>query len=88
MDPRYLDVPCFDVWPLNKVRETAMQAYKALERKGQITVLQVLVFDRPGSKRRMEIAYMSAFPQDWTRDFLKDEEARIIAAGKQERMAI
>ena len=88
IDTALLDVPCYDVWPRDSLRETVMQAYKALEEKGQIAILKVLVFDREGSKKRIEIAYMSMFPKDWTKDFLKEEEARIIAAGKQEKMAI
>jgi len=80
------DIPCVDTWRLALARETAMRAYLDLERRGQIAIqYPVRISERSGC---VEIRYLAALPHDWTLEALAEAEERIVAAWRQQRMAV
>lgn len=62
------NIPCVDVWPLEKMTAAVRGAYDALARKGEILVQKITV-KRGAGLVLME--YLSTLPQDWTRQALK-----------------
>ena len=66
-------VVCEDKWPAGRLRESAMLAYNALARKGEIL---------PAGTHRYRsgvvvVMYRAKIPEAWVRELLAREERRI-----------
>jgi len=68
------EIRCRDVWPWDRVRRTALLAYKRLEDASEIEIVSpVVIF--PSC---LVIAYISAMPVEWAHDTLRALEERIV----------
>ena len=67
------EIPCCDIWQVERVRYTAMRAYKALEEHGAISVEYPLRV----SGGRLTVKYVAQAPREWVLDALRDVEREI-----------
>jgi len=78
------DIQCMDVWPLDKVRMPAMQAYLKLHGTGGIAIQYPVRLD--SRRQTVEIRYLASMPRDVTRQWLGEVEDAIIRDGIQESL--
>lgn len=77
-------VRCCDMWPLAKVRESAMAAYKRLEEQGTIQIHYPL----KAVNGRLEIVYDAQVPHEWMLDALRKAETEILGESSQVGMVL
>lgn len=67
------ETPCRDIWRMERVRYTAMRAYKVLEERGAIRVQYPLCV----SGGRLTVKYDAQAPREWVLEALRDVEREI-----------
>jgi hypothetical protein len=73
MQPAPKDIRCLDIWPLSRLTRIIIRTYRNLDCLGQIAI-QYPVRVAAG---KVAFEYLSAVPQDWARESIKEAAEQI-----------